>query len=89
MVFYYRLGYLPLEFHGEFAICKTLLCPGYLNTPEYEMLQKSETDQMWLKRAINNECNNSLYTYDLPLIKKMHESGMPQVKILPSSTFKF
>ena len=29
---------------------------------------------------MKNERNDSLYTYDLPLIKITHELGIPQVK---------
>ena len=36
---YYRLGYFPLELSEDYAICKTLLCPGYHKTPEFKKLK--------------------------------------------------
>ena len=87
--YYYRIGYLPIEPYKEFALARTLLCPGYLKTPEYKLLSESEENAEWLKRAMENERKDSLSTYDLRLILKMHGMGIPQVKVLEGKVYHF
>jgi hypothetical protein len=38
---YFRVGYCPIAFEGEFINAKTLLLPGYSKTPEYSYIQNS------------------------------------------------
>jgi len=87
--YFFKLGYLPLEYNGNYAVAKTILCPGFYTTPEYELLGRSESDIEWLKRANQNERKNNNDSYDFQLIKKMHELGIPQVKIFDNVIYKF
>jgi hypothetical protein len=87
--YFYRLGYLPIERFNEFAVAKTLLCPGYSETPEFKLLKESEENSEWLKRAYENEQSCSRYTYDLALTKKYHQLGIPQVKTFEKDIFKY
>lgn len=75
----YRIGYLPIDISGEFVVAHTLLCPGFKKTPEFMQLKASGVGQEWLDRATENERNGSIDTYDLDLIKLIHDSGLPQV----------
>lgn len=87
--YYYRLGYMPVEIVGDFAVMKTLLCPGYLQTPEYSALKRTESNHEWSKRANENERRDAIQAYDLELIKKMHCAGILQVRSFEKSIFKF
>ncbi len=86
---YYRLGYFPYTVIDDFVVCRTILCPGFYNTPEYKRLINSPENAAWLKRANENERNESSDTFDLDLISKLHEMGTPQIKILQKQVYTF
>lgn len=87
--YYYRLGYFPIDIMDNFAVCKTLLSPGFFNTPEYKLLRNSPENMEWLKRANENGRNDSLFTFDLELIKKLHELGVPQIKTFDDDVYTY
>ncbi|MCL1491999.1 MAG: hypothetical protein M1G31_14800 [Pseudanabaena sp. Salubria-1] len=80
---YFRVGYCPLAFEGNFAVAKTLLFPGYSKTPEYECilnlnLPENERKSL-LKRIKKQNAKSLLETGDFSLIKWLHENTIPQV----------
>lgn len=87
--YHYRIGYLPVEIKKEFMLAKTMLCPGYVSTPEFELLRKSELNNEWLKRAQENENHDNLEDYDPQLIRALHMTGIPQVKIINEEIIRF
>jgi hypothetical protein len=86
--YFFKIGYLPIELTKGFAIAKTLLPPGYALTPEYEVLKQYENIE-WLKHATENHRDPDTITFDPVLIKKMHEAGVPQVKIIEQAVFDY
>ncbi len=81
---YYRVGYCPLVFDGEFAVATSFLPPGYAKTPEFlavrrsrlppqekRRLQEMATDDEALLRLVEND--------DFSAVRAFHENGVPQV----------
>jgi hypothetical protein len=87
---YFRVGYCPVEIKGEFAVATTFLPPGFSATPEYAMLDRSETDREEKRRLLDlaksSERLHSLWP-NLELTKWFHENGIPQLKDLPGEVF--
>lgn len=81
---YYRVGYCPVVFEGEFAKAKTLLFPGFAKTPEYEALERSNLpleEKNRLKQVATNAQTFSylLETDDFSAVRWFHENGVPQI----------
>ncbi|MBD2149455.1 hypothetical protein H6F44_04840 [Pseudanabaena sp. FACHB-1277] len=80
---YFRVGYCPLAFEGNFAVAKTLLFPGYSKTPEYECilnLDLPDNERKSLFQEITKQDAKSLLeTGDFSSIKWLHENTIPQV----------
>ena len=80
---YFRVGYCPLAFEGNFAVAKTLLFPGYSKTPEHECilnlnLPENERKSL-LKKITKQDAKSLLETGDFSSIKWLHENTIPQV----------
>jgi hypothetical protein len=80
---YYKVGYCPVAFEGNFAKAKTFLYPGYKGTPEYGLIRNAD-----LSRSERNElfeATENLDGYQVLLngkhdtIKWFHDNGVPQV----------
>ncbi len=81
--YYYRLGYFPVHLSDDFAAAKSMLLPGYRNTPEYDLLKNSSLPYQQ-KRAMMQKLdgwteNRLMANLDFPLIKFFHDGGIPQV----------
>ena len=80
---YFRVGYCPVVFEGDFAKAKTFLYPGYTTTPEYGLvlqtaLGRSEKE-MLLKQATTHDSTEILLNDHPEAIKWFHDHGIPQV----------
>ena len=91
--YYYRLGYCPASVEGDFFVAKTILVPGYRNTPErqlihnhrfptrqekYDMLEKAEA----VSRITMKDTN------DFTLFHFFHLHGVPQVRATEEVYYK-
>lgn len=80
---HYRVGYCPAVVEGDFVKAKTLLLPGYTNTPEYTAILKcsrTRTEREELIARAKDWDNATLYeSQDFSLLKWFHEHGVPQV----------
>lgn len=80
---YFRLGYCPIVIEDGFLIAKTLLFPGYTQTPEYEYLLNSElskTERTNLRhKATKQDAKSLSETGDFSCIKWFHINAIPQV----------
>jgi hypothetical protein len=80
---YYRVGYCPVAFEGDFAKATTLLYPGYSATPEYGLLQKTPLDRQaklgLSRQAVSNDVVEVLWKHNAEAIKWFHDNGVPQV----------
>ena len=81
---YYRVGYCPIRFDKGFAKAKTLLLPGFEETPEYEALNKAHLPvdtKRRLQRLAKAEDSipRLLETDDVSALKWFHDNGVPQV----------
>lgn len=82
--YYYRVGYCPVDFYGEFAKAKTLLVPGMRGTPERHLIESSgfPIDEI---RRMEEQVEKQLSmkalvdASDISLIKWFHDNGVPQV----------
>ena len=82
--YFYRLGYCPAALDGGFLRAKTLLLPGMRGTPEYEhvlrRLMTSHAKRTELERQVQNLGASKFEDPDyLDLMKRFHDSGIPQV----------
>ena len=80
---YYRVGYCPVVFDQGFAKAKTLLFPGFKQTPEYEKLDKADMPREKKRRlqrlATNSDMSSLWETGDVSALKWFHHNGVPQV----------
>jgi hypothetical protein len=80
---YFRVGYCPIVFDGEFIIAKTLLFPGYSQTPEYEYIVSSNLskfDKELLQEKSKLQDAKFLFeTGDFSTIQWLHTNTIPQV----------
>ncbi|NQU21803.1 MAG: hypothetical protein HQ567_11020 [Candidatus Nealsonbacteria bacterium] len=81
--YYYRVGYCPAEIVDDFVVAKTLLFPGYTNTPEFRTVLQSRLPD-WRKqnlivRVQGLDVSEIRETGDFSLIKGFHDDGVPQV----------
>ena len=90
---YYRVGYCPVVFEGEFAKAKTFILPGFKSTPEYGLLLKTylprEPKEHLLAKVTDAERSESdtLYWNDSEAAKWFHENGIPQVVQMKQEVF--
>jgi hypothetical protein len=89
---YYRVGYCPVAFEGEFAKATSLLFPGFVKTPEYAALDRSRLSPPE-KQRISNLARNSdmdylINTGDFTAIKWFHDNGVRQVIQTTEQLFK-
>jgi hypothetical protein len=95
--FYYRVGYCPVEFHGDLAVATTLLVPGMegrLGTPEGRLIGQSglPADEVAEKRS-QRERQLSMKALvdegDYTLVKWFHQNGVPQVVQMDHDVFRY
>jgi hypothetical protein len=81
--YYYRVGYCPSVVEGEFVKAKTLLCPGYYGTPEYDIMMHSlltkeqRTEMQEQIRQFSVEKLRESGDFSIP--RWFHNNGVPQV----------
>jgi hypothetical protein len=79
----YRVGYCPAFVHGGLLLGKTLLYPGYGNTPEFGAILSSGLPQQEKTRLIQEvkglTIQRFVRTGDFAILKWFHEHGVPQV----------
>lgn len=80
---YYRVGYCPVAFDGEFAKATTMLFPGYSGTPEHRLiltakLSREERERL-LAEAKSLDANEVMLNLSHRTIKWFHDNGVPQV----------
>ena len=80
---YYRVGYCPVALDKDFAKAKTLLFPGFKQTPEYEKLDKAdmplEKKRRLQRLATNSNMSHLWETGDVSALKWFHDNGVRQV----------
>ena len=80
---YFRVGYCPIAFDGEFVVATTLLFPGYSKTPEYEYIANSSLPyadkELLIKKITQQDAKSLLETGDFSGIKWLHKNALPQV----------
>jgi hypothetical protein len=95
--YYYRVGYCPVEFHGDLAVATSLLVPGMegrLGTPEGRLIEQSglPADEVTEKRA-QRERQLSMKALvdggDYSLVKWFHDNGIPQVVEFEHDVFRY
>ena len=86
---YYRVGYCPVVFEGEFAKAKTFLYPGYMATPEYGLILKSKLSRIEKDLLIQNATTQDavVINNNPQTIKWFHDHGIPQVVHLKQDVF--
>lgn len=88
---YYRVGYCPVAFEGEFAKATTLLFPGYSGTPEYGLIRQSklsrEEKQRLMETVRKLDANEVMLTDDHQVIKWFHGNGVAQVVQMTRQVF--
>lgn len=82
--YYYRVGYCPAVIEDEFIKAKTLLCPGYYGTPEYDALMRSHSvsdeERIIMQEKMRQFDGQSLReSNDFSLLKWFHTNGVPQL----------
>ena len=81
--YYYRAGYCPAVIEGNFVKSKTMLFPGHHSTPEYGSLGRlplpHEERERMRDEARKLNARRLWDTGDFSLVKRFHESGVPQV----------
>ncbi len=90
--YYYRVGYCPAEIVDDFIVAKTLLFPGYVNTPEFGAILHSGLPDWKKKNLIDRvqglDVSEIRETGDFGLIKWFHDNGVPQVIHSDESFFR-
>ena len=80
---YYRVGYCPVALDKGFAKAKTLLFPGFKQTPEYEALDNADMPPDMKRRlqhlATNSDMSSLWEEGDISALKWFHDNGVPQV----------
>lgn len=82
--FYFRVGYCPVVENEGFYVAKTILFPGFKNTPEWELLRQAplprDQRRAMMERAKEQEFSTLLEDEDFSLIRWFHENGVEQVR---------
>ena len=89
---YYRVGYCPVVFEKNFAVAKTFLCPGFLNTPEYGLVRSSRLPALEKDLLLHTATSNDIrHVRDesIDSIKWFHDNGVPQVVQMPHTVFSY
>lgn len=90
---YYKVGYCPVVFEGDFAKAKTFLSPGFTGTPEYGAILNSNlklTERNKLIQSATSLVPNDVLMNDTPeTIKWFHDNGVPQVVQLKRKVFDY
>jgi hypothetical protein len=82
--YFYRVGYCPIGFSGNFASAITMLSPGMRGTPEYNLLENSDLSTK-TKRRFKKQIKTSINwikfanSGNFEAIKWFHTNGIPQV----------
>jgi hypothetical protein len=84
----YRLGYCPLVPDGDVWLAPTLLFPGFIGTPEYQVLWHASLDRGVRERMLA-ACEDLSYAHlaatdDFSLLRWFHTHGVPQVIPAPA-----
>jgi hypothetical protein len=87
----YRLGYCPLVEEGGFWLAKTFFMPGFISTPEYQVLYRTSLDQRVKDRMLTT-CEELSQTRlatmdDWSLLRWFHTHGVPQVIPAPQDLY--
>ena len=80
---YYKLGYCPVAYEGDFAKAKTFLYPGYKGTPEYGLIRnanlpRAKRDELF-EEAEGLDASQVMLNNKHDTIKWFHDNGVPQV----------
>jgi hypothetical protein len=94
---YYRVGYCPVEFHGDLAVATTLLVPGMegrLGTPEGRLIGQSglpvdEVNEKRAQRERQLSMKDLVDGGDFSLVKWFHDNGVAQVVEFKHDVFKY
>lgn len=91
--YYYRVGYCPVVLKEPYAILKTLLLPGFFNTPEYRALHESDlspSEKCKLKSLfiMGNRFQWLQEHGTFAFLKQMHE-WIPQVITTDREMFRY
>jgi len=80
---YFRVGYCPIAFDGEFVVATTLLFPGYSKTPEYQYIANSNLPdadkELLIRKITQQDARFLLETGDFSGVKWLHINALPQV----------
>jgi hypothetical protein len=83
LYYYYRIGYCPVVVEDGFAIAKTVLYPGYKDTPEHDAIYRSNLsreEKFEMSRKSRQLNSSELFkTQDFSMLKFFHDKGVPQV----------
>lgn len=96
-IYYYRVGYCPVTFHGDIALAKTLLFPGMSRkkgTPEGSLIKNSDLSAAEIARMQGQvESQLSMKSLadsgDFSLVRWFHDNGVPQVVAIDQEVFKY
>lgn len=89
---YYRVGYCPVVFEKHFAVAKTFLCPGFLNTPEYGLVRSSKMsalDKELLLHSASSMDIRHVADEGIESLKWFHDHGVPQVIQMKHTVFSY
>lgn len=88
---YFRVGYCPVVFEGEFAKAKTFLYPGYTTTPEYGLILRSSLSrserEVLLQDTRSLDAEKVVVNDNPETIKWFHDNGVPQVVHIKQDVF--
>jgi DNA-directed RNA polymerase sigma subunit (sigma70/sigma32) len=93
-LYYYRVGYCPVDFYGEFAMARTLLVPGMRQTPERRLIESSGLPVNEIRR-MEEQVEKQLSmkalvdAQDVNLVKWFHDNGVPQVVQFDRKVFAY
>lgn len=78
-----RIGYCPADVSGDFFVARTLLPPGFRDTPERALLSRvplgGPERQHLLELAASNDMPTMIAKHDFTALRFFHENGVPQV----------
>jgi hypothetical protein len=81
--YYYRIGYCPVVVEDGFAIAKTVLYPGYKDTPEHDVIFRSNlsrNEKFELSQKARQLSGTELFkSKDFSILKFFHDKGIHQV----------
>ena len=92
--YYYRIGYCPIGFSGNYASAKTLLAPGMRGTPEFIRMKESGlkfSEQKKFEKLANLQLKKLCFSdhsyYDA--LRWYQDNGVSQVVQLEEDPFRY